>query len=145
MLQKLFKDPKTIVLIIGSVIVLAFVRNYETVLFYDPFLNYFKRDYLDLPFPDFNGIQLFWNILLRYFINAFFSIVILYAFFKDKSLLKFVSILYLLFFVVLICAFFFVILVLDENYNFLLFYVRRFLIQPLFLILFIPAFYFQKK
>lgn len=145
MLQNLFKDPKAIGLIFGSVIVLALVRNFETVLFYDPFLNYFKRDYLDLPFPDFNGIQLFWNILLRYFINTFFSIVILYALFQDLSIIKFTTVLYSLFFVFLISGFFFVVLVLNENSNFLLFYLRRFLIQPLFLILFIPAFYFHKK
>jgi exosortase F-associated protein len=35
---------------------------------------------------------------------------------------------------------------LDEHpATFVVFYVRRFIIQPLFIILFIPAFYYQKR
>jgi exosortase F-associated protein len=34
---------------------------------------------------------------------------------------------------------------LDKENNFVLFYIRRFLIQPLFLLLFIPAFFYQKR
>jgi exosortase F-associated protein len=71
--------------------------------------------------------------------------LILYLLFKNLSLIKFVAVLYITLFVILISAFYFIIFILDESYNFLLFYLRRFLIQPLFLILFIPAFYLQKK
>ncbi|WP_374707786.1 exosortase F system-associated protein [Flavobacterium sp. J372] len=40
----------------------------------------------------------------------------------------------------------FIIVVNTEKPNLLaLFYIRRFLIQPLFLILFIPAFYYQRR
>ena len=38
------------------VLALAFIRFFEEKLFYDPFLSYFKNDYLNLPFPDFKGI-----------------------------------------------------------------------------------------
>jgi exosortase F-associated protein len=71
--------------------------------------------------------------------------LILYLLFKNLSLIKFVAVLYITLFVILISAFYFIIFILDESYNFLLFYLRRFLIQPLFLILFIPAFYLQKN
>lgn len=145
MLQKLLKDKKVVFLISSCILVFALLRYFETSLFYDPFLNYFKRDYLNLPFPELNNVALFWNMFLRYFIHSFLSVLILYLLFKELSLVKFVTIIYVLLFVILISAFFLIILTLDENYNFLLFYIRRFLIQPLFLLLFIPAFYLQKK
>ncbi|WP_396176323.1 exosortase F system-associated membrane protein [Flavobacterium sp.] len=145
MLQNLFKDKKTVFLITFCLVGFALLRYYETSLFYDPFLAYFKRDYLNLPFPEFNNVALFWNMFLRYFINSFISLMILFFLFNDLSLIKFVIVLYILLFFILIGGFFIVLLFLDESYNFLLFYLRRFLIQPLFLLLFIPAFYLQKK
>jgi len=145
MLLKLLKHKKEIFLIVCIVFIFSVLRFFETKLFYDPFLYYFKDDYLNLPFPDFEGVILFGNMFLRYSINSFLSVLILYLLFKDFSLVKFVTVLYIMLFVVLISAFFLIILKLDENYNFLLFYIRRFLIQPLFLLLFIPAFYLQKK
>lgn len=127
------------------VLALAFIRFFEEKLFYDPFLNYFKNDYLNLPFPDFNGIRLFLSLLFRYVLNTSLSIAVIYFLFKDVSIAKFTSVLYLLLFFILIGLFFGIILFFDEDSNFILFYVRRFIIQPLFLLLFIPAFYFQKK
>lgn len=127
------------------VLALAFIRFFEEKLFYDPFLNYFKNDYLNLPFPDFNGIRLFLSLLFRYVLNTSLSIAVIYFLFKDVSITKFTSVLYLLLFFILIGLFFGIILFFDVDSNFILFYVRRFIIQPLFLLLFIPAFYFQKK
>jgi exosortase F-associated protein len=59
-------------------------------------------------------------------------------------MIQFTSILYGFFFLVLMIAFFMV-LTYGGEYKEALFYIRRFLIQPIFLILFIPAFYYQKK
>jgi len=145
MLQNLLKNKKAFFLISCCIFLFAVLRYFESKFFYDPFLDYFKRDYLHLPFPDFNGFLLFWNIFVRYFINSILSVLILYLLFKEVSLIKFAALLYVVLFVVLICAYFLIVLAVDENYNFLLFYIRRFLIQPLFLLLFIPAFYLQKK
>lgn len=139
--------PKVVdILMIGlCVLALAFIRFFEEILFYDPFLRYFKSDYLHLPFPDFNGIVLFFSLLFRYVLNASLSIAVIYFLFKDISLTKFASVLYLALFVLLILMFFGVVLFFDEKSNFILFYLRRFIVQPLFLVLFVPAFYFQKK
>jgi len=145
MLKQLLKDKKALVIIICCIIGFAIIRNYEAVLFYDPFLDYFKNDYLNLPFPEFKTPSLIWNLLLRYLLNSFLSLLILYFMFKDIELIKFLSVLYLTLLVLLIVSFYFIVEILNENYNFLLFYVRRFLIQPLFLIIFIPAFYIQKS
>jgi len=127
------------------VLALAFIRFFEESLFYDPFLSYFKNDYLNLPFPDFKGIGLFISLLFRYVLNTSLSLAVIYFLFKDVSITKFASVLYLFFFFILIGLFFGIVLFFDEKSNFILFYIRRFIIQPLFLLLFIPAFYFQKK
>lgn len=133
-------------LLVGICLVaMILIRLYETQLFYDPFLDYFKNDYLNLPFPEFDNFSLLLNLILRYFFNTFFSLVIIFLLFKDFQLTKFAAFLYFFFFIVLIFLFFGILSFFDEQSNFLLFYVRRFLIQPLFLVLFIPAFYFQKK
>jgi exosortase F-associated protein len=52
---------------------------------------------------------------------------------------------YLLFFIILISLFFIVLFFFGETNKMTLFYIRRFLIQPIFLLLFLPAFYYQKK
>jgi exosortase F-associated protein len=53
--------------------------------------------------------------------------------------------LYLLFFIILVIAFIFILFYNGETNKMGLFYVRRFIIQPLFLLLFLPAFYYQKQ
>ncbi|WP_291119316.1 exosortase F system-associated membrane protein [Flavobacterium sp. UBA6135] len=145
MLKQLQQDKKGFFILLLCLLGFALLRNYETVMFYDPFLNYFKNDYLNLPFPDYNSFALFWNLLFRYLLNTSLSLLVLYVILKDIQLVKFAMILYLLLFFVLIVAFFILLQFSNESYNFLLFYIRRFLIQPLFLLLFIPAFYIQKN
>ena len=145
MQQKLTNKLIIYVLLGLCFMALILLRFFETQLFYDPFLGYFKNDYLNLPFPEYDTFLLLSNLILRYFFNTFFSLVIIFLLFKDFQLTKFAAFLYFFFFIILIFLFFGVLSFFDEQSNFLLFYVRRFLIQPLFLVLFIPAFYFQKK
>lgn len=144
MLNKLLDKKADVFTVLLLVCLLAAIRAFEDDLFYDPFLIYFKGDYRVLPLPEFNAVLLFVGMLFRFTLNTFLSLGIIYFLFKDKGMIKFASILYLLFFLVLIIAFFFILCFYGNQNNLLLFYVRRFLIQPLFVILFIPAFYFQK-
>ena len=124
---------------------LVAIRTFESYLFYDPFLTFFKLDYQNKTLPNFNSIQLFFGIIFRYGLNTVLSLIVIYLIFKESKLVKFAAWLYLFLFVILI-SLFFVLLYLDPNPNYLiLFYIRRFLIQPLFLVLFIAAFYYQKK
>lgn len=130
--------------LIGLVLLLVMVRTFEARLFYDPFYEYFKGDYLNLAFPDFDGLTLFFSMTLRYWLNTFFSLAIIQVLFKERQLTVFTSVLYAVFFIVLIASFFVLVLYSDSHNNFILFYIRRFLIQPLFLLLFVPAFYYQQ-
>ncbi|MFA5556859.1 MAG: exosortase F system-associated protein [Flavobacteriaceae bacterium] len=129
----------TIPFIIGFIL----IRMYENSWFYDPFLVYFKGSYQNTSFPDFESFRLFFNLFLRYFLNTLLSLGIIYVMFKNKEFLKVASVLYAVFFVVLIAGFFMIVRFTESD--FFLFYIRKFLIQPLFLLLFLPAFYFQTK
>jgi exosortase F-associated protein len=145
MLQKLLNHKVRIALAILLVLLLVLVRAYEDNLFYDPFLNYFKAGYYNLPLPEIDNFQLFFGLFLRYFLNTALSLAIIYVLFKDIEAVKFASILYLAFFIILVVAFFFVFSFFGETNKMALFYIRRFLIQPIFLLLFLPAFYYQKQ
>jgi exosortase F-associated protein len=144
MLHKVLQNKRDFFLIGLLVLLLAGIRAFESQMFYDPFLLYFEDDYLKKPLPDFNAFRLFFSLSFRFVLNTILSLGILYIIFKDKEMIQFASILYLFFFLVLIVGFFSALHFYGNQNNLLLFYVRRFLIQPLFLILFIPAFYYQK-
>jgi exosortase F-associated protein len=143
-MQKLLNYKKEIALSLMLVFLLALIRMFEEH-FYDPFLAYFRSDYMEKPFPQYDPLKLFFSLFLRYTLNSIVSIAIIQVLFKDFGLSKFAGILYLIFFVLLIVVFFSILNFSDEGNNLLLFYVRRFLIQPLFLLLFVPAFFYQNK
>lgn len=123
---------------------LALIRTYEGDWFYDPFLDYFRGNNQNKPYPETQGFRLFLNLFLRYFLNAVLSLAIIQVLFRNREFLKLAAFLYTVFFVILIIVFFLV-LYNTENANLVLFYVRRFLIQPIFILLFLPAFYLQTK
>lgn len=143
-MEKILKYKREIAFSIFLVLLLALVRAFEA-RFYDPFLDYFKSDYIKMPFPEYEPLKLFLSLFLRYSLNSVISLGIILILFKDFMLTKFASILYVFFFIVLIIAFFAIITFSDPSNNFLLFYIRRFLIQPLFVLLFVPAFYYQNQ
>lgn len=144
MLKKIWDNKSRSFLIVLLIAVLASIRSFEESLFYDPFLNFFKMEFAQLPLPKFDLLRLIISIAFRYFLNTTISLAIIYLIFKESDLVKFSTLLYLFFFVALIITFFSIIHISGSSNNLMLFYVRRFLIQPLFLILFIPAFYYQK-
>lgn len=130
--------------ILVLLLLLISVRFFEKELFYDPFLLFFKSsDYQNKSMPEFETIKLSLNITFRYFLNSLFSIGIIYLLFRENNLLKFTTLLFVALFFILIGLF--LLLTKGKSPDYLaLFYVRRFLIQPLFLILFIPALYYNK-
>ena len=123
----------------------AVIRMFENQLFYDPFLDFFKSEFQLMPLPTFDGFQLFLSLFLRYLLNSIVSLAIIYVAFKEVELVKFSAVLYGIFFVILTIVFFSIIHFYGNTNNLLLFNIRRFLIQPIFVLLFVPAFYYQKK
>lgn len=128
--------------IILLLVLLVSVRLFQDTLFYDPLIVFFKNDNKMLPKVD--TMQLLLSLLFRYVLNTIFSLGILWLIFKDRGIIRLSAILYSVFFILLIVAFI-ISINMDSPHLLAIFYIRRFLIQPLFLILFIPAFYYQKK
>lgn len=145
MLKKILNNKTDVAIGLFLIGLLIAIRAFEDSLFYDPFLIYFKDNYSNLPLPIVNPIKLFLSLGFRYYFNSIISLGILYLVFKDTKIIKFSIVLYILFGSVLMITFFFMLYQMNEPNKMYLFYIRRFLIQPIFLILFIPAFYYQKK
>nr|WP_262489268.1 exosortase F system-associated protein [Gillisia sp. CAL575] len=127
------------------VILLAMVRFFENQLFYDPLLEFYEADYLHNSFPYFETGKLFANVLLRYLINTIISLGILYVTFFDKNILEFSVYLYSIFFVICFTAFVFLIFEIESENFLALFYVRRFLIHPILVLILMPAFYYYRR
>ncbi|HLO72437.1 MAG TPA: exosortase F system-associated protein [Flavobacterium sp.] len=144
MLKEIRKDRKRVLLLFLAILGLVFVRAFENQLFYDPFLQFFKYDYQNKPLPSFNTVKLFLGLFFRYVLNTILSLGIIYLLFKQLQLVKFSALLFVVLFVILMLLFFGVLHFSKQPDYLVLFYLRRFLIQPLFLVLFIPAFYYQQ-
>jgi len=145
MLKNLLQNKTTVFYILILLALLVAIRAFENTLFYDPLLAYFKRNYMQMPLPKLNVIQLFFSLGFRFYLNSIISIGILKLIFNDSKVVKFSIFLYSVFGIILMVTFFFILLKFGETNKMNLFYIRRFIIQPLLLILFIPAFYYQKK
>ncbi|WP_395074360.1 exosortase F system-associated protein [Flavobacterium sp.] len=144
MLNKLFNNKIEILQIIVLIGFFVIVRTFENQLFYDPFLEYFKSE-IPLVYPKFEPVKLYFSLFIRYLINAIISILVLYVIFKDLNLFKFSMFLYVLFFIILTIGFYICLNYFDENHKMILFYIRRFIIQPIFILIFIAGFYFQNQ
>ena len=123
---------------------LALVRFFENELFYDPYLVFFQNDYLYLDSPRREVAKLVASTTLRYVINTVISLGVLYLFFKDKSVVKFSVIVYAISYVILIALFLYFMLNPKQEDYYVFFNIRRFLIQPLILLLLLPAYYYQR-
>ena len=134
-----------VVVILTLFLLLILVRAFEGVLFYDPLLLYFEGAHLTNPFPDINLLKLFFSYAFRFFLNTLISIAILKIAFPKQIKLKTISGFYILAFAVLSIIFFVLMgLKLDVGYL-IIFYIRRFIIQPIFILVLFPLFYLLKK
>ncbi|WP_431109909.1 exosortase F system-associated membrane protein [Winogradskyella poriferorum] len=132
------------ILAVLLLLVLVAIRGFEDDLFYDPYLTFFENDYLYMDNPRREVAKLVFYTSLRYLLNTLASLGILYFVFNDKVMIKFSTLLYIIAYVLLLIPFlYFVINPRQEDY-YLFFNVRRFLIQPIGLILLLPAFYYYK-
>ena len=128
---------------IALVFGLVMVRVFEQKLFYDPLLDYFKnsnRSHL----PAIDEIKLYSYVFFRFMINLLLTALIVKVLFWKQMYVKFTIILGILGFIILLPLYAYM---LNHNLNFgemIFFYIRRFLIQPMFLILLVPCFYYQE-
>lgn len=138
---------RTVKIVIVSILVflLILVRVFALELFYDPFIEFFGNEYLKATFPEIDSTRLFLNLFFRYTLNTIISLVIIYIVFQKKQLIFFAVKFYVIAFVVLSIIYWFQLNGEFSNGYLLAFYVRRMLIHPIFLLLLLPAFYYQLK
>ena len=130
-------------MVLGALLIL--IRVFEEQLFYDPYLAFFRSDYLHMDSPRRETFKLTMFTVLRYVLNSMISLIILFLLFMDKGIVKFSVLIYVIALIFLIPIFlYFVINPKQEDY-YLFFNIRRFLIQPIILLLLIPAFYYYKQ
>ena len=144
MLKQLLQNKRKLFFLLGAFIGIVFVRLFENELFYDPFLSFFKTEFQKKPLPEINYFLLFINLIFRFSVNTVFSLIIIYVLFNDKKLVRFATFLFVFLSILLLIIFFGLLNFSNQPDYLILFYIRRFLIQPLFLVLFIPAFYYQQ-
>ncbi|UFK98891.1 exosortase F system-associated membrane protein [Kaistella faecalis] len=135
----------SILLVILGIFGLIGVRMVEESLFYDPFLNYFQTADKNAQFPDFAWAKLIINYIFRFSLNLILSAFVVHLVFKNKEWTMQAVVLMLLVFAITFPIYLYCIHTKFEIGYLFSFYMRRFVIQPLTLLLIIPLFYYRKQ
>jgi exosortase F-associated protein len=131
-------------MVVIGVMGLVLVRYFETNLFYDPLDLFFQGDYLTRELPLIDPLFFWPSLIFRFLLNLIFGLMLLKGLFIDPQTIRFSWVLYLMFFAFLSLALFGLMAMYQAGYYHQLFYVRRFLIHPIILLILIPGFYFYK-
>lgn len=132
-------------LLVGLLIFgLVGVRILEDQIFYDPFQAFFHLANKHAPFPDFNWTPLILNYLFRFGMNLLLSAGVVYLIFKNKKWTIQAVVLMLIVFAITFPLYLYCIHTKFEIGYLFSFYMRRFVIQPLILLLIIPLFYYRQ-
>ncbi len=132
-------------LVLAGVLGLVGVRMTEDDIFYDPFLNYFHEANKHIAFPDFEWGKLVVSHVFRFILNLFFSCVIIQFLFKNKDWTLQGAFLILIIFAITFPIYLYCI---HDRFGIgylFSFYMRRFVIQPMILLLIVPLFYYRKN
>jgi exosortase F-associated protein len=136
--------PTKYILLVVLFAVLAMIRYFENELFYDPYLTFFENDYLYIDNPRREVFKLTAYTTLRYVLNSVISLGILFVIFRDRNIIKFSTLIYAIAYVIFLALFLYFVLNPRKEDYYLFFNIRRFLIQPIILLLLLPAFYYHK-
>ena len=130
--------------LITLILILVAIRAVAISYFYDPLIQYFKGDYNYLPIPELNFGKYYFFLGVRYFLNMIVSLSIIYILFPSLKILSFTVKFYIIAFILLSITLLALLKFNLIDSYLVTFYVRRFLIHPLFLLILLPAFYYQK-
>ena len=139
-MKKRIKYPLLVILFFSLVL----IRAFESELFYDPFIVFFQNDYLYTAIPEFEYDKLFLSLAARFFLNSILSIGILYVVFEKLGYVVLAMKLYFFGFILLAIAYAVLLSSGFEKGYLLPFYIRRFLVHPLFLLLLLAALFYEK-
>lgn len=136
--------PGQYILILLGVLGLVMVRYFEQDLFYDPLMFFFQGDYRTQELPPIDAFAFGQSLILRFFLNMVFGLLLIKGWFQKISLAQFTILIGLVFFLVLAIALIFLLTYYQVGHYHQLFYVRRFLIHPIIILILLPAFYFYQ-
>jgi exosortase F-associated protein len=132
-------------LVILGICGLIGVRVVENTIFYDPFLSYFQEGIKNISFPVFEWGKLIGGHLFRFVLNLFFSCLIIQGLFKNKHWTMQGALMMVIVFAIAFPIYLFCIQNKFEIGYLFSFYMRRFVIQPLIILLIVPMFYYRKQ
>ena len=131
--------------VVLGILGLISIRMLEDQILYDPFLPYFHEANKHAVFPNFELAKLIFSYSLRFLLNLFFSGMVVYFVFKNKAWTVQAIILMGIVFAITLPIYLYCIHTKFEIGYLFSFYMRRFVIQPLILLVIIPLFYYRKK
>ncbi|MCD9618750.1 exosortase F system-associated membrane protein [Chryseobacterium gleum] len=134
-----------LLVIIAGICGLIGVRILEGIIFYDPFLDYFHEANKNIDFPAFEWGKLIAGHVFRFILNLFFSCLIIYGLFKNKGWTIQGAIMMTVVFAITLPIYLYCIHDRFEVGYLFSFYMRRFVIQPLIILLIVPMFYYRKQ
>jgi len=126
------------------VFLLIAIRLFEKTYFDDGLIRFFQHDYLTEPLPKLSIFKIIRIDSIRFWLNTAISIMILSLYFNRTGLLKFLLIIFSTGYCISILSLYLSIENYQAGHYLLLFYSRRFLIQPLLLLLLTPALWYQE-
>lgn len=132
-------------LVILGILGLIGVRMVEDQWFYDPFINYFHEANRNVEFPVVVWPKLIVSHLFRFLLNLIFSAIVVQFIFLNKQWTLQAIILMVLVFAITFPIYLYCIYTHFDVGMLFSFYIRRFVIQPLILLLIIPMFYYRKQ
>lgn len=133
-----------IIVLLGIAGLIA-IRMFEDQLFYDPFVAYFHKANKYADFPDFEWLKLTVHYFFRFLLNLILSLVVVQFIFRNKKWTIQAAILILIVFAITLPIYLYCIHTKFEIGYLFSFYMRRFVIQPLTLLLIIPLFYYRNQ
>ncbi|MBL1221937.1 exosortase F system-associated protein [Chryseobacterium sp. L7] len=132
-------------LVIAGICGLISIRILEDKIFYDPFLGYFHEANKNIAYPAFEWGKLIASHFFRFILNLIFSCLIIQCLFKNRQWTVQGAFLITIIFIITFPIYLYCIYDrFDIGYLFS-FYMRRFVIQPLTLLLIVPMFYYRKQ
>ncbi|UTX47595.1 exosortase F system-associated protein [Chryseobacterium sp. MA9] len=132
-------------LVLAGICGLISVRVLEGTIFYDPFLDYFHEANKNIEFPGFEWGRLIGGHLFRFVLNLLFSCLIIYGLFKNKQWTLQGAVMMIIVFMISLPIYLYCISDRFEIGYLFSFYMRRFVIQPLIIMLIVPIFYYRKQ
>lgn len=125
---------------IGLIVVYVF----QMKLFYDP-LNDFRFNPKDPQAPEFDIWKLIASKTIRYIFNDSFALMVIWGLFQNKNYMKFAVAVFMFGFLILLPLYLFLVTHYYLETQSFLNHLHRLVLNPVLMMLLIPAFYYQQS